>query len=73
MQSLKVSCTRCSHYQQCSQKTRFFVNYCGSDITRLKEDIRRAVSECINRRGSLFTDGIKIEFHLIKARQAAMG
>lgn len=73
MEFLKVSCPRCSNYQQCSQKTRFFVNYCGSDCKRLKEEIRSAVNECRNRRGSLFTDGIKVQLQPIASKQAALG
>ncbi|NLL14302.1 MAG: hypothetical protein GX267_12945 [Fibrobacter sp.] len=73
MQFLKVSCTRCSHYQQCSQKTRFFVNYCGSNSKRLEEEIRSAVNECRNRRGSLFTQGIKVQLQPITSRQTVLG
>ncbi len=71
MQFLKVSCTQCSHYQECSQKTRLFVNYCGSDLKRVQEDVRSAVIECRSRRGSLFTKGFKIQLQPLTARQAA--
>ncbi len=73
MQFLKVSCSQCSHYQQCSKKTRFFVNYCGSDTKRLKDDIRSAISECRSHRGSLLTEGIKVRLHPITSRTDSIG
>lgn len=57
MQFLKISCTNCSHYTKCSQKTRFFVNYCGADRKRYEDQIRRAENECVNRKGFVFRRG----------------
>lgn len=55
MQFLKISCTRCLHYKECPQKTRMYVNYCGSDAERVKDRINAAAIDCRARRGLLFT------------------
>ena len=54
MQFLKVSCSQCTHYQHCPQKTRMYVNYCGSDLERIKYQINEAKLDCRTRRGQLF-------------------
>jgi hypothetical protein len=54
MQFLKISCTQCQHYTSCPQRTRMYVNYCGSDRKRVKEQIQMAMLECRSRRGYLF-------------------
>ena len=61
MQFLKVSCAQCPHYRDCPQKTRMFVNYCGSDKKRVESNIKDAVLECRSRHGHLFTRGFFIE------------
>lgn len=53
MQFLKVSCPQCSKYHECPQKTRMFVNYCGSS-RKVEENIREAVLDCRTRQGKLF-------------------
>lgn len=53
MQLLKVSCSRCMHYNECSQETRLYVNYCGTSQKVLAK-IEKAVSECRARHGYLF-------------------
>lgn len=61
MQVSKISCTQCVHYKNCSQKTRMFINYCGSDIKRVESSIKDAVLECRARRGHLFTRGFFVD------------
>jgi len=51
MQFMKISCAHCSQKAQCNQKTRMFVNYCGSDRRKVQEQIRNAQNECINLKG----------------------
>jgi hypothetical protein len=58
MQYSKVSCAQCVHYQKCPQKTRMYINYCGSDFKRIEKKIATAVIECRARRGLLFTRNI---------------
>ncbi len=53
MQLKKVSCLRCPQYDACSQKTRMFVNYCGSKIKTVEINIREAISECRAKGGYL--------------------
>lgn len=62
MQFLKVTCAQCPHYKECSLKTRFFVNYCGSDRKRVENNVRDAVLECRERRGRLFKSEFSILF-----------
>ncbi|MDR0307279.1 MAG: hypothetical protein LBI42_10645 [Chitinispirillales bacterium] len=54
MQFMKISCAHCSQQAQCSQKTRMFVNYCGSNRRKVQDQIRDAQNECINRKGHSF-------------------
>lgn len=61
MQVTKVSCTQCTHYKDCSQKTRMFVNYCGSDHKRVEHSIKDAVLECRAKRGHLFKRGFYVD------------
>lgn len=73
MQFLKVFCSQCAQYQQCPQKTRLFVNYCGSDRERVQQDIQNATKDCRARRGGLFSNGITIRLQplpLIEAVQS---
>ena len=58
MQFLKVSCSQCTHYQSCPQKTRMYVNYCGSDHERIKQQINAAKLDCRTRRGQLFAQTV---------------
>jgi hypothetical protein len=51
MQLFKITCPQCPHYDSCSQKTRMFVNYCGSRIQNVENNIRAAISECRSKRG----------------------
>ena len=61
MQFLKVSCSQCPQYRECPQKTRMFVNYCGSDRKRVESRMQEAVVECRTRRGQLFTRGFSLD------------
>jgi hypothetical protein len=72
MEFLKVSCAQCSQYRECTQKTRFFVNYCGTYRQRVKEDVKKAIEECRTRRGHLFTKGFITESHIINYEKAAL-
>lgn len=54
MRFLKVCCNRCPHYNECSQKTRMYVNYCGSSQKNVEEKIKKAIAECRERHGDLF-------------------
>lgn len=58
MQFLKINCSQCSHYQECPQKTRMYVNYCGADIDKVKKEIEVAAIDCRERHGLLFTQTI---------------
>lgn len=51
MQLFKITCSQCPHYDSCSQKTRMFVNYCGSRINNVRENIRAAITECRSKHG----------------------
>lgn len=51
MQLFKISCMQCPHYDACPQKTRMFVNYCGSKIKNVEMNIREAISECRSKQG----------------------
>jgi len=51
MQFQKVSCISCAQYHECPQKTRLFVNYCGSDVNSIKQKISDATGDCRIRRG----------------------
>lgn len=61
MQVSKVSCTQCIQYKNCSQKTRLFVNYCGSDRKRMEVSIKNAILECRTRRGHLLKRGFYVD------------
>jgi len=51
MQFIKISCAECSHGAECSKTTRMYVNYCGSDPSRVIDRIRAARNECSRHRG----------------------
>jgi hypothetical protein len=51
MQLFKITCPQCPQYDSCSQKTRMFVNYCGSRSSTVVENIRAAVTECRSKGG----------------------
>ena len=51
MQLFKITCPQCPQYDLCSQKTRMFVNYCGSKSSTVLGNIRAAVTECKSKRG----------------------
>ena len=51
MQFFKTSCASCEYTAQCPDQTRVYVNYCGADRTRVIDQIRRAETECVNRKG----------------------
>jgi hypothetical protein len=55
MQLFKISCMQCPHYDACPQKTRMFVNYCGSKIKNVEMNIKEAISECRSKRGFMLT------------------
>lgn len=50
MESTKMVCLQCPHYESCPQKTRLFVNYCGSKKEKLQKPIREAMMDCVSRR-----------------------
>lgn len=60
MQLFKISCLQCSHYDACPQKTRMFVNYCGSKIKTVEMNIREAISVCRSKRGYMLKSDIFI-------------
>ena len=51
MQLFKISCSQCPSHDTCSQKTRMFVNYCGSRFSTVEKNVRAAISECRAKRG----------------------
>jgi hypothetical protein len=51
MQLFKITCSQCPQHSTCSQKTRMFVNYCGSKSSTVGENIRAAISDCRSKRG----------------------
>lgn len=53
MQLSKVSCMQCKQYDSCPQKTRMYVNYCGSMLSSVQDNIRAAVTECRSKRGKM--------------------
>jgi hypothetical protein len=67
MQFLKVTCVKCTHYNECPKKTRLFVNYCGSDRKRVEGRIHDAVIECVERQGRLFKRTTFKELHPVTA------
>lgn len=54
MQHAKVSCINCSHYTECSQRTRMYVNYCGTRMKTLKSKIEKAFAECRSHQGLIY-------------------
>ncbi|MBN1578678.1 MAG: hypothetical protein JW913_19095 [Chitinispirillaceae bacterium] len=58
MQFLKITCTRCSHYSKCPQRTRMYVNYCGSDFKQVEHKVIDATLDCRTRRGLLLTQNL---------------
>ncbi len=58
MQFLKISCTRCVQYQACPQKTRMYVNYCGSNLKNIEDKIADATIDCRTRRGLLLAPNL---------------
>ena len=54
MQHSKVLCISCSHYSDCSQQTRMYVNYCGPGIKKNQSKIDRAFAECRSHRGLIY-------------------
>ena len=53
MQLKKISCLQCPQRDTCSQKTRIFVNYCGSKIGTVEKNIKEAIAECRSKGGLL--------------------
>jgi hypothetical protein len=49
----KISCIQCPKHDSCSQKTRVFINYCGSQLQSIDKYIKKAVSECRSKHGFL--------------------
>ena len=54
MQRSKILCINCSHYKDCSQQTRMYVNYCGQQMKNLKTKIDGAFVECRSHRGLVY-------------------
>lgn len=54
MKHLKVLCVNCSHYKECSQRTRMYVNYCGTRMKYLKSKIEKAFAECRSHQGLIY-------------------
>ncbi|MFP4416070.1 MAG: hypothetical protein ACLFSB_02225 [Chitinispirillaceae bacterium] len=50
----KVRCTDCIYYTSCTQKTRLFINYCGSKSSTMQGQIEKAREECRTRRARIF-------------------
>jgi len=55
MKLTKITCLQCPQYDGCSQKTRMFVNYCGSKVQSVERHIKEAISECRAKHGYLLT------------------
>ena len=51
---LRASCSQCPYHGECSQKTRMYMNYCGSKREGVEDQIRTAEVECRHRRRFLF-------------------
>ena len=58
MQLFKITCSQCPQYDTCSQKTRMFVNYCGSKSSIIEKNIRTAITECRSKHGYMLTSVI---------------
>ncbi len=56
MQLSKVSCFRCPQYDDCSKKTRMFINYCGSKIKSVETHIKEAIVECRSKKGFMLAN-----------------
>ena len=72
MQFLKITCTQCSHYQGCPQKTRMYINYCGSDLERVKQQVDDAKNDCCDRRGQLFAQTMLSVLPVVQGLQTAL-
>ncbi|MFH0919027.1 MAG: hypothetical protein V1913_01580 [Fibrobacterota bacterium] len=51
MQYNKTSCTQCHGSIACSDKTKVYINYCGSQREKNKTQFMMALTECRSRRG----------------------
>mgnify|MGYP006302889825 CR=1 FL=1 len=67
MVSMKMVCLQCPHYDSCPLKTRLFINYCGSKKEELREPIRAARLDCVNRRRFM----LKRRLHSLSATKPA--
>lgn len=47
----KTSCMHCTKNQECPDKTKMNINYCGSHRLQNSVNIREAVADCLERRG----------------------
>jgi hypothetical protein len=63
MQLFKITCSQCPSYDTCSQKTRMFVNYCGSRFSNVQENVRAAISECRAKHGFMLQSVIFPPLH----------
>jgi len=50
----KVTCQQCPEYGKCSQRTRMFVNYCGSRQRSIEQHIHLAILDCRSKGGYMF-------------------
>jgi len=47
----KTSCSKCQGSSSCSEKTKVYINYCGSQRERNKTQFYMALTECRSHRG----------------------
>jgi hypothetical protein len=47
----KTKCAVCHSNLSCSEKTKFFINYCGSQRVRNQPMYVKALDDCLSRRG----------------------
>ncbi|OGJ84206.1 MAG: hypothetical protein A2268_10635 [Candidatus Raymondbacteria bacterium RifOxyA12_full_50_37] len=47
----KTDCYSCAQLAGCPDKTRFYLNYCGSQRAAMKDKLFQAREECLARRG----------------------
>jgi len=47
----KTKCAVCHCTSTCSEKTKFFINYCGSQRERNQTLYGKALDDCLSRRG----------------------
>ncbi len=65
----KINCTECPNYSECSIKTKFFVNFCGSNPERYSVKIKSAIEDCLNHKGFLFKETRLVNLETLALRK----